>query len=414
MFSPKTRFSRTINGRNCGESNRLCLLQERTPLAGDRMSRRQRIVTFLICSLVLSTSASADDLIKVEFKQADKLKTVNGRLVVEAADGGVLVETRASQLVSVTPGKLVKRTPLATPFTPMDAGELSTTLLSEFGPDFKITTTKRYVICSNANKHYVNWTGTLLQRLMAGYYRYWKTADLNLQQPEFPLIAIIFASQSDYVKYATADVGPAVAQAQGYYSAKSNRVITYDLTATVNPATTNRELQKRLQRNQANIATVVHEATHQLAFNSGLHTRYADNPNWLTEGMAMFFETPDIRNSSGWRTIGRVNPVRLKRFRSFAAGDRPADSLNRMLSTNKSFEGEIADVTNMYSQAWAFNYFLIRKHRKEYIAYLKTLQQKKCLIWDSAADRLKDFETAFGKTPEAMEIEFMKYIRRMR
>ena len=48
--------------------------------------------------------------------------------------------------------------------------------------------------------------------------------------------------------------------------------------------------------------TVIHEATHQIAFNCGLHTRYADNPLWLTEGMALYFETPDLRSRSGWRT----------------------------------------------------------------------------------------------------------------
>ena len=39
------------------------------------------------------------------------------------------------------------------------------------------------------------------------------------------------------------------------------------------------------------VATVVHEATHQMAFNCGLHTRYADIPVWVSEGIAMYFET---------------------------------------------------------------------------------------------------------------------------
>ena len=386
-----------------------------------RPSNRQHrtsvlIVAFLafICCGLSNTAAGFDERpLQVEFKTGDRVERVVGRIVTDAADGGILLEARDGQLHSITPDIMVGRQPLEAPFEPLNAKQLGQRLLREFGAGFRIHHTTRYVICSNADARYVEWTGVLLQRLMAGFYRYWKTADLDLAPPEFPLVAIIFARQADYVKYATTDVGPLVAQAQGYYSAKSNRIVTYDLTAAQGPSGSVRELQLRLQRNEANIATIVHEATHQLAFNSGLHVRFADNPNWLTEGMAMFFETPDLRNNSGWRTIGRVNPVRLRRFRQFVETRRQPDSLRAML-TGEAFSGGVDQMTDVYSQAWALNYFLLRKYRKQYVAYLKILQQKSALLRDDPQERLTDFETAFEKSPTELEREFVRYIQRLK
>ena len=73
------------------------------------------------------------------------------------------------------------------------------------------------------------------------------------------------------------------------------------------------------------MATIIHEATHQLAFNCGMQNRYADIPLWLSEGIAIYFETPDLRNKRGWRSIGSVNRVRLAEFRRYLRS-RPSDS----------------------------------------------------------------------------------------
>ena len=72
------------------------------------------------------------------------------------------------------------------------------------------------------------------------------------------------------------------------------------------------------------VATIVHEATHQIAFICGLHRRYADIPLWVSEGVAVYFETPDLGSSKGWSTIGAVNRARLLTFRAYSQR-RPAD-----------------------------------------------------------------------------------------
>ena len=84
------------------------------------------------------------------------------------------------------------------------------------------------------------------------------------------------------------------------------------------------------------VATIVHEATHQIAFNCGLQTRLSDIPLWLCEGMAVYFEAPDLASSRGWRGIGRVNYPRLTTFRRNQPTWR-RDTLVTMLADNQRF-----------------------------------------------------------------------------
>ena len=82
------------------------------------------------------------------------------------------------------------------------------------------------------------------------------------------------------------------------------------------------------------VATIIHEATHQIAFNCGLQTRFADIPVWVSEGLAVYFETPDLQSPKGWRNIGAVNQPRLDRFREYLTR-RPPGSLASLLADDK-------------------------------------------------------------------------------
>src|SRR5439155_20506161 len=115
----------------------------------------------------------------------------------------------------------------------------------------------------------------------------------------------------------------------GFYSLRTNRINMFDLTgteavhearSTEHGARSQAELPALRSRLPASnrrgsmhaineilsqpsaeplVATIVHEATHQIAFNCGLQTRYADIPLWLCEGMAVYFEAPDLARRSG-------------------------------------------------------------------------------------------------------------------
>ena len=169
------------------------------------------------------------------------------------------------------------------------------------------------------------------ERLYRGYYSYWKNRGLELRKPTFPLVALVFENKASYAGYAEKELGDATHFIFGYYNMQTNRVTMYDLTGADELRKTQRGVSSAAHINQLlsqpaaerTVATIVHEATHQLAYNTGLQTRYAGNPMWVSEGIAVYFETPDLDSSRGWRYIGAINRLHLNHFRDTLAR-RPA------------------------------------------------------------------------------------------
>jgi len=160
------------------------------------------------------------------------------------------------------------------------------------------------------------------------------------------------------------------------------------------------------------VATIIHEATHQIAFNSGLHARYADISLWVSEGLAVFFETPDLRSSQGWRNIGGVQLSRLAQFRQYRK-DRPEDSLRTLLADDGRFR-QTSTALDAYAEAWALHHFLITTRLKDYVRYQQQLSARPLLIYDTPEERLAAFRQAFGEDLAALDAEFLRYVSGLR
>ncbi|HVW02507.1 MAG TPA: DUF1570 domain-containing protein, partial [Planctomycetaceae bacterium] len=300
---------------------------------------------------------------------------------------------------------------LETPFKPYTAAELGERLQAELGPGFEIHTTEHYVLCSNAGKPYVKWCGRLFERLYTAFHDYWKKQGLELTEPEFPLVAIILADEIQFGEFATKDAGPDSAASKGYFSIPTNRMVLYDLTAAKGKrAGSEDEIERNLSAAPYNTATVVHEATHQIAFNSGMHKRFADNPLWLTEGMAMFFETPDLRSKTGWKTVGSLNRIRVKPWLDFVANRRKSDSLRTLLGSDNRFT-DPATAGDAYAESWALTWYLIKNRGQDYTKYLQRLSQKPRLEWLTPSERLKEFQAVFGDDLDALDRDFTRYMK---
>lgn len=361
-----------------------------------------------------SPAASAPSAPLEEFRFKDdkgRDRSVRGKVQITAQDGGLLVLGQDGGLWTVEPAQLGGRRLLEQDFAPLTSDDLGKLLLVERGADrFQVLLTKHYVLCFNTNRDYAQWCGDLFERLYAGFHDFWKQRGMILREPEFPLVAIIFADQKQYAAFAARDAGFDTTKALGYYAIASNRMVLYDQTAgSGKPARTQAEIQRRLAAIPYNIATVVHEATHQIAFNCGMHVRFADNPLWLTEGMAMYFETPDLQSRTGWTSMGLINPPRLKRFRG-NLGRRPASGLVALLQSDALFTSP-KSMPDAYAEAWALTYFLMQTRKESYITYLKNMSLKKVLTWDKPADRLSEFRATFGDDLQALDREFLKFIR---
>jgi hypothetical protein len=351
----------------------------------------------------------------VTIRQGEAQRELAGKVEVEAVDGGVLLQCRDGALWPIAKEEIASRRSDNKPFAVLTREEAIRQLASEF-PGFKAHTTQHYIVFSNTSPAYARWVGSLFEGLHKAFYNYWSRRGATLSEPEYPLIAIVFDGQTSFAAHAHQEIGERAGSIIGYYSLKSNRMTTCDLTGIeADGAANDRNAAARIHQilsqpaAERNVATIVHEATHQLAFNSGLARRYADIPFSVSEGIAMYFETPNLESTKGWRNIGAVNRVNLGTFRRYLT-KRPAGSLAALLTDDMRFTDPATD-DEAYAEAWALNYFLLQTRGEKYVKYLAALAEQKPLVDVTADERLRTFKDAFGEDLSGLETEFLRYMK---
>lgn len=363
----------------------------------------------------------ASPLDELLIRDGENERRLLGQVLVEHNEG-LLLLTRDGQIWPVNARSVLSRTSGEQAWSRLAERELAESLLAELPPGFEAYTTAHYLICHNASRAYAQWCGSLFERLYAAFTNYWKRRGFELREPEGPLVAIVFADRASFAAYSRGEAGAAADALIGFYSLRTNRIATYDLSG-IEKLVGNRsratvsEINQILRRPDAQrtVATLIHEATHQVAFNTGLHARFADIPVWVSEGLAIYFETPDLESQRGWRTIGAVNYPRLSAFRESLA-DRPPDALRRMIAD----DGLLRDpkrAAAAYAEAWAWHYFLLKQRAEQYQAYTRILSSKPPKSpWTppNAAERLADFEAAFGRDFDKLDADFLRFMSRVR
>jgi hypothetical protein len=358
-------------------------------------------------------SSAADQSVVVTLTPMEgRPERVTGRVVVEDQQGGVLIEDAAGVYWTLEAKDVVARGAGATAFERAGAKELAESLKAAAGGDAVVVETKNYVIVSRASRAYASWCGSLLERLRNGFLAHWEREKVELTPRDSPLPILILQNKGQFREYAVRDGAASAAETYGYYSARTNRVVLYDLTVDLGgpplgEATQRDEITRRLLRVPTSVATVVHEAVHQLAFNSGLQVRYADNPMWVSEGLAMYFETPDFGSGGRWTSAGKVNPWRLKEFQQ-SLGTRPVDSLTTLIQGEDRFR-EASQATGAYAESWVLVHFLATKRREQWMAYVKGLRDRPVLVFPTPDERLAEFRKAFGEDLGALDREVIRH-----
>lgn len=355
----------------------------------------------------------------VTINQQGIQQILSGRILVEAEDGGLLLETQDQIIWVIQPNEIESRQQDETEFQPAKRTELTAALLKELPPGFRIHETAHYSICYNTSKAYAQWCGALYERLHRAFYTFWKSRGIKLKETG-PLVAVVFRDKAAFRAYGRSELGEASDSIIGFYSLKTNRITAYDLTgiealrAPKDRSGSLSQISRMLTRPAAErtVATVIHEATHQLAFNSGLQTRFADNPLWLSEGLAIYFESPDLKSRKGWRRIGAVNHFRLGQMRNYLPR-RPQGSLASLLTDDQRFR-DARQADDAYAEAWSLCYHLIRSRPDQFKEYLEKIGTKTPLGVDSPKVRLRDFEVAFGENVSEIDKEFSKAIQQWR
>jgi hypothetical protein len=345
-------------------------------------------------------------------RKAAEPEEITGIALAQAADSTLLIQRSNGSVVLVMPGELVQRVPSQTPFQLMDADGLAADLLQQAGLSFQITTTEHYVICSNSSPEYAKFCGRLLELVHAQFEKFF--SDHPAWQERVAMLpVIVFADSSQFQEFAQRQ-HPDVdfRDVPGYYSVRDNQIMLMDLSRDrrINSQSAIRRLLLQLPRQ---MATVVHEAVHQLAFNRGLQTRMADNPLWLSEGLALYFETGSSRSTLLWSRPGVVSPVHQPAFVQLAASGSLPIPIRELVSSDALFMDSSRN-PETYAESWALTTFLINKHRDGFDRLMQQIAKRKPLVGLTAAQRLAEFETAIGKTTDEIQAEMIPYIRRLR
>jgi Protein of unknown function (DUF1570) len=383
---------------------------------GNRLSLSLLAAIAVLSSICLGQENGSLPVRHVVYEFENELKEAIGEIIVEGEDGGLLLLASDGQLVPIKGAEIKRVTELSEPFTVIEDKELEAKLKAELPQGFRTIVSEHYVIGYNTSDAYAKWIVGLFEKLYKAFYGFWESKDFKLQKPKFKLVALVFATKQDYIQYAEKEVGRASESIIGYYNQNTNRVTTFDLTGIsglVAPGariSTPDLVVQVLSQPQAerNVATIVHEAVHQLAHNSGLQTRLADNPLWVSEGLATFFETPDPNSSRGLGKIGKLNVFCFQNFRDYYKRRGPG-SLSRMIGSDSRFR-DPTTASDAYAECWAFNYFLLKKKSKEYVAYLKHLSSFTPLGSQDEETRLKEFKQFFGDDLESLDNAFIKYM----
>ncbi len=372
---------------------------------------------------VNATVSQAAKTVLIEFKsnngQIAPKGAVPGEVLAQYADGSLLLLTEDGQLWTLEAENILQLTATDTPMVALSQDQIYDHFQEQVPDGFKVHKTKHYVLIYNTSEIYVKWVAELFEHLYRNFYSYWKVKGIKLEEPRFPLVAIVFSNKASYLTYAEREIGETAKAMIGYFNLKSNRMVSYDLTgvdgmvpAETRPANAQAIRQYLLSQPQAErtVATIIHEAVHQLAYNSGLQVRLADNPLWLSEGMAMFFETPDRKSKNGWGSIGNINTHNLSLFAQYVP-NRPVDSLQTLI-TDDSRLRDAKTAPQAYPESWALTYFLMTTKSKQFAAYLKELAQLTPLGEYSSRERMDAFKKHFGENLDDLNRDLLNFYRR--
>lgn len=307
-------------------------------------------------------------------------------------DGNVLLLSREGRLHDFKPADAKESRKSSSTFQGYSAAEMRERLSKELGKNFEVTHTGHYLVAHPRGQK-KDWAPRF-EEMYRQFVHYFTVRGFALQEPEFPLVAIIWPTQADFQRYAAAEgssMGPGYL---GYYSARSNRVTLYDQQSGGGAAS-------------ANIDTVIHEVTHQTAYNTGVHRRFAETPRWLVEGLGTMFEPQGVWNARKFPKLeDRINRGRLGEFKSRRAA-RPAGLLAELIASDRMFE---TDPSTAYAEAWAFSFYLGEKMPRKYAEYLALTAKKPIFQRYLAPDRLKDFTSVFGTDLKLIETQYLRFM----
>ncbi|QDV52934.1 DUF1570 domain-containing protein [Gimesia fumaroli] len=366
--------------------------------------------------LITETSATAKHPSLIEMKTRNEVFV--GKSIAHNDDISWMMD-QTGRLSEVPLKKVTAYRRVASEFQRLPISKMKQQLQEEFGPLFEVISTRHYLICAPRGK--AKAYGGVFEDLYDSFSHYFSLRGYQVKAPEFLMVTIIFPDRDQFFAYCKKDGVRAGDGLLGYYHPHTNRTALFDqrtATSSVDQDQAHNELAfSRVSSTGKNLTealrdTMIHEATHQVAFNTGLHSRIGENPRWVVEGLATTFESDELRAHTGGRarSVSRINRTRLLWFHHYAQKRRGKESLQAFIRDDRQFHSATLDA---YAEAWALTFFLVETQPARYARYLKKISARDPLKEYSADAREQDFKDAFKTNIRTMEVDYLHFMNQL-
>lgn len=354
----------------------------------------------LLAGTVLAALAAVSPCAADQFTyRNDKGETVSVEARLAGSGQGALALELADGSIEIVPqGNVTKRVPAPGP-KPLTPEQMEEKLKRRFGDDkFRSLVQRPFVVGlvlaaplnrtqEARTKVFLKKVGRFAKRVESVFISFSRTVKFNSRDPRYPLVVLVFETDEDFEAYTKSlskdRRGLSASNIAGFYNGLTNWLA--------------------IRLSECNdFAVPLHEAIHQQVNNRGVTQRLAPIPKWFSEGIATGFEGNGDRISIGPNRIS-------KRFAKLALRPTRID-WETAVNFDAAFGANVL-AGDAYTHAWGLHWLLVTRYKDQYIDYVAKLSKKQTLAKESAEERKKDFQDAFGKSPAELQKEFATALR---
>lgn len=273
--------------------------------------------------------------------------------------------------------------------------EFRASLLRELGEQYEVSGTGHYLVAHPQGAG-DKWAERF-EDLYREFIQYFSVRGLKPAPPTVPLVAVVCRNRAEFVRCTAGQDLSVSAEVKGYYDQASNRIMVYQTRGT-----------RRYNRWNQTESVIIHEATHQVAFNTGIHNRYAPPPLWVAEGLATMVEAPGVYDPRVYtQPSDRINRMRLKDFHESVVSQHRSEMLAALVASDGPFQQSAG---RAYAEAWALSFFLMETEPHKYAKYLALTAAREPFTRYPALQRTADFTSVFGDDWRMLEARLLRFI----
>jgi hypothetical protein len=306
---------------------------------------------------------------------------------------GQFVDKTALLLPDGQLGTVSHLVPTDEPFQPLSKDRLRTLLHQGPYLDYQVLQTDHYLIFFKSTEAFAKDSGRLLEDLYRGLVDAFRRKEFPVHESEFPLVAVIFATERDFRNHKDVDQ-----QVRAYYEYFTNRIFFFQKAER-------EDLEPKVSA-LLSPQTVAHEGAHQILSNIGVQPRPNSWPLWLVEGLAEYCATVNTRKGIVWSGMGAINALHMATIRELEdplsnqvnAQENPARNVARTRSIvqAESLMLKTSLTPTDYARAWALTHYLAWRRGPEFIKYLKAMSQAPPFEKVTPQANLAEFRTFFS------------------